>query len=101
MRVARCGWRVALVLVVGEAEVDLDLGALLEFGAEFVDIKIGNDEVFEFEGWGFGLTADLDHAAHGLVVFIDLFHFDRDAMIIEKLEGFAAPGATGFNVEDG
>lgn len=92
--------RLVLILVVSEAELDLDIGAFIEFGPEFIDVEIGDDKVVELEGRCFGLAANLDHAAHGIVVFIDLFNFDRDAVIVEKLESFAAPGAAGFNVED-
>lgn len=77
-----------------------DFGEGVEFGQEFIHGEVRDGEFVEFEGRGFGLSADRDHGIHEVSMFRDIADFQFYALAIEIANSLGAPRAAGFNVED-
>lgn len=89
-----------LIFVVAETKFLTDFWEGVEFGEEFIDGEIGDDEFTEFKSGCFGLTADGDHGVHVVVRFADVANIDFDSLTIEVADCLGAPGAAAFDVED-
>lgn len=89
------------LVVYADAEFAGYLRKFFELCDEFIDGKIGDHEVFVFEGRCFGLAAEADHCVHIAGVSEHVAHIEVDSIGIEKSECFAAPWAASFDVKDG
>ena len=73
----------------------------MEKGLELFEAEVGEDLAVPVEDRGAGLVGDSLHRGRSGVILGDVHLPIADAMFGQEGTGFGAPGATGFDVEDG
>lgn len=73
----------------------------MEEGLEFLAAEVGEDLAVPVENGGVGLMGDPLHRGGGGGIIGDVDLAEADAVFGKKGTGLGAPGATGFDVEDG
>ncbi len=78
-----------------------DRRCFLECDLKFADVEVGDNEVSVSKGGGFILAAEFDHLFHEGLVGAHFAKLNLQALCLKVADGFVAPWAAGFDVEDG